>query len=117
MQTTNFQNLIQAITGRDFTIKTTDTEIVNGKEYLIYRTLPLTNRDICFTWKAALTNDCIYNQVQRAEPKSIRLECKHIRRKRTMGEQNRLRKRIRIQPPQFQYVRQAGTNETNRGKF
>lgn len=57
MQTTNFQNLIQAITGRDFIIKTNDTEIVNGKEYLIYRTLPLTDRDISFTWKAALTNE------------------------------------------------------------
>lgn len=57
MNTINFQKLIQAITGRDFTIQTDDLEIINGKEYKIYRILPLTGYTISFTWKAALTNE------------------------------------------------------------
>ena len=57
METIKFQNLIQAITGKDLKINTNDTEIVNGKEYTIYRTLPLTERNISFAWKAAITNE------------------------------------------------------------
>ncbi len=57
MNTINFQKLIQAITGRDFLIQTDDLEIINGKEYKVYRILPLTEYTISFTWKAALTNE------------------------------------------------------------
>lgn len=51
MNTVNFQNLIQIITGRDFLIKTTDVDMQFEKEYLIYRVLPVSKRHISFTWK------------------------------------------------------------------
>lgn len=53
----NFQALIQKITGRDFVIDTTDAEIVNGKEYCIYRILPATKHNVRFYWKAAKTDE------------------------------------------------------------
>lgn len=51
MQTQNFQNLIRLVTGRDFIIKTEDTELEFEKEYCIYRTLPVTARTVSFYWK------------------------------------------------------------------
>jgi len=59
MNTNNFQSLIQKVTGRNFLIDTTDTEIVNGKEYWIYITLPVTKRNISFKWKAAMNDEKI----------------------------------------------------------
>jgi hypothetical protein len=57
MKTANFEKLIQAITGRDFKINTSDTEILGGKEYYISRFLPLTERNIGFKWKAAVNDE------------------------------------------------------------
>lgn len=57
MQTNNFQNLIQLVTGRDFTIKTTDTDLQFEKEYFIFRTLPITKYIISFTWKTPKTEE------------------------------------------------------------
>jgi len=57
MNIDNFQNLIQAITKRNFIIKTSDTEIINGKEYCIQRILPITQRTVNFFWKAPLTEE------------------------------------------------------------
>ena len=51
MTTSNFQNLIQLITGRDFIIKTDDSEIQFEKEYYIYRILPVSQRAVSFMWK------------------------------------------------------------------
>lgn len=51
MTTENFQQLIRLITGRDFSIKTVDTELQFEKEYLIFRMLPVTQRSVSFTWK------------------------------------------------------------------
>lgn len=51
MKTENFQNLINLITGRDFQIKTVDTELQFEKEYLIYRVLPVSKRSVNFVWK------------------------------------------------------------------
>ena len=51
MTTSNFQNLIQLITGRDFIIDTTDQEIQFEKEYRIYRILPVSKRSVNFYWK------------------------------------------------------------------
>jgi hypothetical protein len=51
MNTVNFQNLIQLITGRDFLIKTDDSELQFAKEYCIYRILPVTKRSVSFMWK------------------------------------------------------------------
>jgi len=57
MNTANFQHLIQKITGRDFVIATNDPEIEPGKEYHIYRTLPITGGKQGFKWKATLTDE------------------------------------------------------------
>lgn len=57
MKTAQFQSLIQIITGRDFVINTTDENIVNGKEYMVSRLLPITKRNINFKWKASLTDE------------------------------------------------------------
>lgn len=57
MHTANFQSLIQVITGRDLQIDTLDTEIQHGKEYCIFRVLPLTGRSVSFVWKTALTDE------------------------------------------------------------
>jgi hypothetical protein len=57
MKTSNFQNLVQSITGRDFIIQSNTDWIENGKEYIIYRILPHTQRKISFKWKAALTDE------------------------------------------------------------
>ena len=51
MNTKNFQHLIQLITGRDFLIKTDDSELQFEKEYVIYRILPITHRSVSFMWK------------------------------------------------------------------
>lgn len=51
MTTENFQNLIRLVTGRDFSIKTTDTELQFETEYCIYRILPVTQRTVSFMWK------------------------------------------------------------------
>jgi hypothetical protein len=57
MNTQSFQSLIQAITGRDLVINTTDAEIIGGKEYQVYKVMPLTNGKISFKWKAALSDE------------------------------------------------------------
>jgi hypothetical protein len=57
MNTQNFQTLIQAITGRELIIETTDTEIEAGKDYQIYKMLPISQRKIGFKWKAAKTDE------------------------------------------------------------
>jgi hypothetical protein len=50
MKTTNFVKLIQLATGRDFQIATTDEELINEKDYFIYRILPITGYKISFKW-------------------------------------------------------------------
>lgn len=57
MTTSNFQNLIQLITGRDFIIDTTDTDIQFEKEYCIYRILPVSKRSVSFYWKTPKAED------------------------------------------------------------
>lgn len=57
MNTLNFQNLIQLITERDLTIKTTDQELEFEKEYYISRTLPLTGMTVSFKWKTPKVDD------------------------------------------------------------
>jgi len=57
MKTENFQNLINLITGRDFQIKTVDTELQFEKEYLIYRVLPVSKRTVNFVWKTPKSED------------------------------------------------------------
>lgn len=52
MNTSNFQSLIQHVTGRPFVIDTPDPEIILGKEYRVYRTLPITGRNVSFKWVA-----------------------------------------------------------------
>lgn len=53
METGKFNTLIQKITGRELVIDTTDPEITHGKEYNIYKVLPITRRSVSFTWKTA----------------------------------------------------------------
>jgi len=57
MNTQNFQNLIQAITGRELIINTSDIEIQTEKEYYIYKIFPLTQRKSGFNWKTAKTEE------------------------------------------------------------
>jgi hypothetical protein len=57
MKTYNFEKLIQSITGRELIINTEDKEIIGGKEYRIYKILPITNREIGFKWKAAIDEE------------------------------------------------------------
>ena len=57
MTTANFQNLIQLITGRNFIIETTDTELKFETEYIIYKMLPVTQWAISFSWKTPKTED------------------------------------------------------------
>lgn len=57
MKTTNFENLIRLVTGRDFSIKTQDTELQFEKEYTIYRILPVSGRSVSFTWKTPKAED------------------------------------------------------------
>lgn len=57
MTTSNFQNLIRLVTGRDFSIKTDDSELQFEKEYIIYRILPITERSISFIWKTPKAED------------------------------------------------------------
>lgn len=51
MNTQNFQSLIQALTGRDFIIKTEAEELQREAEYFIYRVLPASGRTVSFVWK------------------------------------------------------------------
>lgn len=51
MKTKNFEILIKTITGREFIVDTKDTEIKVNSEYLIYRTLPVSKRNISFNFK------------------------------------------------------------------
>jgi len=51
MNAQQFTNLIQLVTGRDFKINTEAVDLLPETEYTVYRTLPLTNRHICFNWK------------------------------------------------------------------
>lgn len=57
MNKENFEKLIQSITGRNLIIDTTDAEIVNGKEYFVYKHLPITDRKVYFKWKVAMTDE------------------------------------------------------------
>lgn len=57
MKTDNFQNLIRLITGRDFSVKTQDTELQFEKEYSIYRVLPFTKRTVSFIWKTPKSDE------------------------------------------------------------
>lgn len=57
MNTSNFQNLIQAITGRELIINTNDAEIIPEKEYQIYKIFPITQIKSSFKWKAAKTEE------------------------------------------------------------
>ncbi len=57
MNTQNFQNLIQLVTGRDFLIKTNDTELQFEKEYCIYRILPVSGRSVHFFWKTPKSDE------------------------------------------------------------
>lgn len=57
MNAQKFTKLIQAITGRDFVIDSTDKEIIPDKEYVISRTLPITGRPVYFSWKTAKTDE------------------------------------------------------------
>jgi len=51
MRTDDFQALINAITKRDFVIKTLDEELQPGAEYWVRRTLPLTEYTVDFKFK------------------------------------------------------------------
>jgi hypothetical protein len=57
MTTSNFQNLIRLVTGRDFIIKTTDVELQFETEYPIYRILPVSGRSVSFIWKTPKAED------------------------------------------------------------
>lgn len=57
MKKENFEKLIQSITGRPLIIDTTDIEIINGKEYFVYKHLPITDRKVYFKWKVATTDE------------------------------------------------------------
>ena len=57
METLKFQKLIQSITGRPLIIETTDDSILAGKEYFVYRKLPITGRSQYFKWKAATSEE------------------------------------------------------------
>ena len=57
MKKENFEKLIQSITGRRLIIETTDSEIINGKEYFVYKHLPITDRKVYFKWKVATTDE------------------------------------------------------------
>lgn len=50
MKATQFTNLIQIATGRDFQIATEDSELINEKDYFVYRILPVTGKKILFKW-------------------------------------------------------------------
>jgi len=51
MKTEQFQGLIRLVTGRDLTIKTSDTELEFEKEYYVFRKLPITGKTVSFYWK------------------------------------------------------------------
>lgn len=57
MKTQQFQSLIQIATGRDFQINTTDEELINEKDYTIFRELPATKRIVSFKWTSPKSED------------------------------------------------------------
>jgi hypothetical protein len=57
MNVKNLQTLIQAITGRELIIETADHEIEAGKDYQIYKMLPISQRKIAFKWTAAKSEE------------------------------------------------------------
>ena len=59
MNTINFVKLINLLTNRDFHVKTDDTEIQVSKEYIVYRELPISKRQISFTWKTPANEENI----------------------------------------------------------
>jgi hypothetical protein len=50
MKTTQFTQLIQIATGRDFKINTTDEDLRDETEYYIFRKLPVTGKTVSFKW-------------------------------------------------------------------
>lgn len=59
MKTESFIILINALTKRDFTINTTDIELLPEKKYYIYRTLPISQRHIGFEYKIPVNEETI----------------------------------------------------------
>lgn len=59
MKTSNFQNLIQQVTNRNFIIETNDIDLINDKKYKVYRVLPLTKSKVSFEWKVAKNDENI----------------------------------------------------------
>lgn len=59
MKTENFLQIVRAITKRDFLIDTTDEELLNEKEYLIYKILPITDRKVGFVFKTPKVDEKI----------------------------------------------------------
>jgi hypothetical protein len=57
MKTAQFTNLIQIATGRDFQIATTDTELINEKDYFVFRKLPITGKVVSFKWTTPKADD------------------------------------------------------------
>jgi hypothetical protein len=57
MNTSNFNNLIQLITGRNFEIRTSDIELLPEMEYIVVRKLPVTGRNVSFKWKTPKTDE------------------------------------------------------------
>lgn len=57
MKTSNFINLINEITGREFIINTNDENLQPETEYYIYKILPISKRKIGFYWVTPKTND------------------------------------------------------------
>lgn len=57
MKTEQFTNLIQIATDRNFQIATNDIDLIDGKEYFIFRILPVTGRKISFKWIAPKSDD------------------------------------------------------------
>lgn len=57
MNKSKFEKLIQVITKRDLNIITDDIDIQFSKTYVVCRTLPITQRHVCFEWKTASSDD------------------------------------------------------------
>lgn len=57
MKTSNFINLINEITNRNFLINTQSENLETETEYFIYRVLPTSGRKIGFRWVTPKTND------------------------------------------------------------
>lgn len=59
MRTENFVKLINLLTNRDFDIHPKPEEIETGKEYVIFRILPISQRTISFKWKTPTNEENI----------------------------------------------------------